>query len=711
MTYRSLLVASSAFSLALAAAPSRAQTVSGSAFEDRDADGVRDLDEPLLQGVSVELFGTRDAGGAFDQTTATGASGIFSFSPGNGCYLLLPQDPAGWRMSLARHDSLPESTPGYTFPVGQPRLGKLDQGIASLKAGTLRYSSMGDSIAQNFNFCAPPELFWYSKRLRERLACVAPGAAVTLDEAAVGGQDTDDLLVDDHDDLNNVFRIIEAQPELISISMIGNDMLGVDPPDGAPQAEIDRAATELLDARQNLQEALSALTSEVSGADLTLNTLYDNAAYRCYTASTSVFHRQWFPIMNQILRDLAWGQTRRGSVNEIAVEFSHEDQSGTCTGFDNLICRDFFGLDNIHPNNNGYTVVREKVWEADGGVNLGPRDASGRTSLASADYGFLRRVRRLYPSAWEAKDGAVVADPTAAFDEADGGLPARITLGSGTEEFRLTGFPDWFDEVQIVRVLAGLRYRTAGTVADDFYRMEASPGGQFRPPSGHAYTPTNWNFYTPIVGGGGPNQPPENPDFPTAALLVRPNLASYREVSATLGKNPTLPPGASDYTWPAITHADLATTAFRVAAAPVAGTTGNDEYQVELDAAWLDLYGWEKPRPAEVANLVVNRLADGSLEAVFDPVAGAQRYNLYFGRLATVRGGTYDHGLGAPAGPRCAATTQGAEAGRLKIVVIPAEQPAGDSDLLVTAHVEDVESPSGSRSGGAEIDRSQSICR
>jgi len=57
---------------------------------------------------------------------------------------------------------------------------------------------------------------------------------------------------------------------------------------------------------------------------------------------------------------------------------------------------------------------------------------------------------------------------------------------------------------------------------------------------------------------------------------------------------------------------------------------------VELDAAWLDLYGWEKPRPSEVSSstpggagqaMTVNWL-DGSIVVTFDAIPGAQRYNL-----------------------------------------------------------------------------------
>ncbi len=699
-----------AVALLAAGLPVAAQTVSGHAFEDRNGNGVRDPGEPALQGVAFEVYGTRDAGGGFDASQATAADGSFSFSPGNGCYLLLPSDPAGWRLTRARDDAFVKTTPGYAFPVGKPRFAAMGQGIANLKAGRIRFASMGDSIAWNWNSCFYTSSFWYSKQIQSRLQCVAPAASVTLDQAAVKGQHTDDLLVDDTADLNNVFRVIEIQPQYVTISMVGNDLLGVDPPGTPTQDQIDKAVAEVLDSRQNLQEALSALTSEVPGADIAINTLYDNLAYNCYTGSTSAFHRQWLPIVDRILRDLAWGQTRRASVNEVAAEFAHEDQAGSCYGFDGEICRDIFQTDNIHPTNNGYTIIREKLWEADGGVNLGAKDPLSRTSIAN-DFGFLRRIRRLLPTAWQGSGGAVIVDPAAAFRDQDGGAPARIRLGIGSEEFRVQGFPDWYDEDRIVEAVAGVRYRTTGTVTDDFYRMEASVGGQFRPAPGHAYTPTDWNFFTPIVGGGGPNQPPENPDYPTEKVLARPNVASYREVSATLTKNPTLPEGAADYSWPPVTQTDLATTAIRLVSAPVARTSGNDDYQVELDAAWIDLYGWQAPRPAEVAALRLDRLGDGSVAASFAALPGAARYNLYFGRLETLRSGGYDHGAGAPAGPLCAAAVSDAGGGRLAMTIAPSAQPPANSYWLVTGHVDDVESPAGTRSDGTEIDRSQSICR
>ena len=702
-------VVAAAFALTIVL-PAAAQTVSGQAYEDRNGNGQRDAGEPALPGVPLEVYGRQDLPAVYDQFAASAADGTFSFAPGNGCYLVRASDPAGWRGSFARFDVTPDNTPGYLFPIGWGRFSKIDHGIDALKVGGYRYTAMGDSISANFNLCGATS-FWYSSQIQSRLACVG-GAAVNLDQEGVSGEHTDHLLINDGQ--NNVFRTttLVPQPDLVTISMIGNDLRGVDVANPT-QTQVNTAVDEILDSRQNLQEALSVLTSQLPGADIALNTLYDNLAFDCYSADSTPFHRTWLPIINRMLRDLAWGQTRRASINEVAAEFAREDQNVACTGFDQMICPGPLNLDTIHPNQNGYMIVREKVWEALGGVNLGSKDGmqpTGRTSISNVDIGFLKHIRHLLPTTTELRNGAVALNPSTALDDADGGQTASITLGIGTQEFRVTGFPDWYDEDQVVKVLAGVRYKTSGTVTDDFYRIEASPTGTFRAPAGYAYTTTNWNFYTPIVGGGGPNAPASKPDYPNESLLALPNLAALREVSATLTKNPVLNPGAGEYDWPAINANDLATTAIRVVAAPVANTAG-DTYKVELDAAWLDVYGWQKQRPGEVDALTIGRELNGTLDLSFSSLPGAQRYNLYVGRLATLRAGSYDHGTGAPTAPLCAATNTDAGGGRRNIALAPALQPGESAYFLVTAHVDDVESPAGTRSGGVEIDRSQSTCR
>src|SRR2546422_4133728 len=132
-----------------------------------------------------------------------------------------------------------------------------------------------------------------------------------------------------------------------------------------------------------------------------------------------------------------------------------------------MICRDPFGTGNIPPNNNGYTLLREKVWEAAGGVDLGPKDALSRTSIGGADYGYLRRLRRLLPTAFEVRAGATVETPSAAFDD-DDGASARIGLGIGSGEFRLSGVPHYFAEDPIVPGIPGVGYRPPGARHHDF---------------------------------------------------------------------------------------------------------------------------------------------------------------------------------------------------------------------------------------------------
>ena len=89
----------------------------------------------------------------------------------------------------------------------------------------------------------------------------------------------------------------------------------------------------------------------------------------------------------------------------------------------------------------------------------------------------------------------------------------------------------------------------------------------------------------------------------------------------------------------------------------------------------------------------------------------AARYNLYIGRLSTMRSGIYDHGAAAPGGPLCAPAVNDIGGGRLEIVVDAGDVPTDDLYLLVTAHdADDVESPSGFDSLMVEIDRSKSTC-
>lgn len=684
--------------------PATAQTISGTIFHDRNANGIMDTGEEGLAGVQLHLYGQIDSGGTYNQTASSSSTGTFSFSPTQGCYLLDIEDPPGWRRTSARLDRVVEGTSGYTPPVGRRRFGAGMPLLERMLAGNVRYTSMGDSIAWNWNVCGYESSFWYSKQVRNRLSCVVPASSITLDEAAVKGEHTDHLLIDDAD-LNNVFRVIEAQSDLVTISIIGNDLLNEEPDSNPTPEQINRAVAEITDSRQNLQEILSSLTSEIPHATIELNTLYDNLADKCTTSNSDPFHVEWLPLLNQMLRDLAWGQIRRVTNAEVFLEFSHEDLADVCAGFTGNICH-FFNMDEIHPTNSGYKIIREKVWESLGGVNLGSKDALGATSIDGANHGYLQRVLRLYPTQNEIRHGAVVTNPEAAYSEADGGAGAAVSLGIGAEEFRLSGFPDWYDEVKPVKVIAGIRYRTQGTVTDDFYRVEASINDTFRPPAGHNFSPTSWIFFTPIVGSGGPNAPAEAPDYSEVKTLVRPNVADYREASATLTKNPVLAPAGNRYIWPALTNEELGTATIRVVAAPVAGTAG-DDFQVVVDTVWLDVYGTTKPRPGEVTDLTVARQTNGDLTLEFDALAGSEQYNVYFGDLLTlVEQGKYDYGLS----PMCQVGTSPVPGERLATTIPLAQVPSGLRYILITGRVNGVESPTGYRSSGAERDRSQNTC-
>ncbi|HJQ99555.1 MAG TPA: hypothetical protein VJ826_14665, partial [Candidatus Polarisedimenticolaceae bacterium] len=121
-----------AFALTIAL-PAAAQTVSGQAYEDRNGNGQRDAGEPALPGVQLEAYGRQDGPVLYDQTAASAPDGSFSFSPGNGCYLVRASDPPGWRGSFGRFDVTIDTVPGYDFPLGWGRFSKIDHGIDALK--------------------------------------------------------------------------------------------------------------------------------------------------------------------------------------------------------------------------------------------------------------------------------------------------------------------------------------------------------------------------------------------------------------------------------------------------------------------------------------------------------------------------------------------------------------------------------------------------
>ena len=95
----------------------QAQTISGHIYDDRDADGIRGAGEPGIPGVEIVLYGTTAVGGAVNQMVVSASDGSYSFAPGDGFYLVMAIDPAGWRLGPARRDGIAPGTPGYIEPL------------------------------------------------------------------------------------------------------------------------------------------------------------------------------------------------------------------------------------------------------------------------------------------------------------------------------------------------------------------------------------------------------------------------------------------------------------------------------------------------------------------------------------------------------------------------------------------------------------------
>jgi len=527
--------------LALAAARAPAQTIDGTLFHDVDRDGVRDPGEPALAGAAVTLYG---ADGGVDTTIASGADGTFSFAATAGLQYVLDVAPgAAWRLSFQDLGADPDPIPAW--PQGRRRPGLAEGLVARLRASTpgspLVHVALGDSIGYGFNLCDSPG---------GKNDYVTPLTTVKLDRAGSAtlqklpelGYETADLL--DPAQPGTIFDAIAAGAQLVTISIGGNDFLADDGNHAA-------TAANLVAARQNLQELLATLESELPDAAIVLNTVYDNEH------GGSAFHNEWAGVWNQALRDVAWGQRRRVAIAEVWPDYEHEDPAtGTLLGEDDLICG-FFGLDKIHPKKRGYDLHEEKVWQGIGGVT------AATSATETRDFGFVERLASRFATVATDVGGNASQLPDALVEDDVGAV-----IPAGASEVRLSGF-DATPRGLLSQVVVKARYRTVGPSTDDDYRIEASVDGSF---AAAGATSSTWNTRVPIVGGAGNGVP----------VLAARDQGFWRDVSALVTK------GAPEDGAPSLAWGDLATLAVRLVGLPVGAADG---YTIEWDAVELELWG------------------------------------------------------------------------------------------------------------------------
>lgn len=603
--------------IALAILPLAATSadLAGTVFRDKNRNGLRD---PGEEGVAamLEVFGTKDAGGVIDANLGVASDGSLVVGPSeieNGCYLLRLTPPAGFRLALPRADCPGQ---GLAHPVGTRRYGSPRGLIDRLRGGSLRYFALGDSIAEPVSGCAifPRDATDYVKWLGQRLGCV--GTGVVRENEAIGGMLTPDLLQpagtcgppnlpvpgDPGDRCDNIFDTIARGAELIAISIGGNDWRDAEPADQTEPfdpAEVQASVNLLLSARANLQEILSTLASELPTADVIVNSVYDPSAPTC--ASTD-FHNLWIPIWDQMLREVTWGQGERFGVAEVYPEYAHQDvNGGNCCGRRDAICLP--GVDGIHPNVDGAEMHLEKVWDAVGGVSLGPKDGIAATSNPNVDFPVVELVATRFPSAFDDRTTGVTT-PDAVFARDDAGA----TVPAGVGEFVVHGFDASPADIVPTHVVVAVRYRTVGTAGGgdprDGHWLEASVDGNFQAPQ---FTVTGWNTMTPIVGAG-PTAPAPN---------ALPDVPQWREVRAFVSRQLSDDGRATGvYDFRAPDWADVATLAVRLRR-DVRG--GVDPVAIEWDAAWIEVYGYRS------SGLTVYRssTAQNLLTSPFTTVTGA----------------------------------------------------------------------------------------
>ncbi len=667
----------------------QAQTISGYVWEDSNANGIIDTGEHALANILIRMMG-RDrcqlcdwfCGCDCSCTSApsyeypsqmTDTTGFYQFyvnesqwSGGRGNYVLMVSSPGDeYRPSIPLFIPPDVELDKNTYlPFGlYQRFSFLDNLFMNLlNGGTFHYLSLGDSIAVGFNtFC-----LWvdnnYVEDIGDRLLFLH-GNVVT-DNRAVSGERTEDLLLDDPGaDENDIYYAVQTQPQLITLSIIGNNFLdnqpgGVDPTSRSVRMKscyepgpcgndtrsweevISDSLEVLLMARQDLQEILSTLISKTN-ADIILNTLYENEAGDDNTfclgslCQVTDLHKELLPVVNKVLREVAWGQERVVRVAEVHPDYHHqptvsyEDAQGghydvPCVGFPDIICCG----DNIHPDSEGARVHEQRIMESMGMVAFGTNDTgngdsgeygddAGRTLHNSVNFGFIRRVARLCPSRYEVKNGATVKFGRLALVPDQ--FPAKIYLNnwdpSSPGQFIVRGYK-LPDGILPAKVLVKVRYRTSAPPDDEYYRIEASFVDFKRPP---LLNVENFNYITPIVGthgmiGPGYNTSDWGPEYdenqggtpPSVPVLAYPHYPQFRTVSASLYKGGIRVADQQDpryvtYEWPVPDARDIGKLEVRVIAArkqahPLdPSITPGEAYAVEVDGIWLEVYGTMTP--------------------------------------------------------------------------------------------------------------------
>jgi lysophospholipase L1-like esterase len=608
--------------LLLHPAPGAGQSVSGRVWNDVNGDGVMDAGEAGLSGFTVTAFGPAGAG-----ASTTTSDGTFTVAAQAGCQGIHLATSAGWRRSLPDQTWCPDGSVGE--PALHLRYGAPPRLLPNLEDGSFLYISLGDSIAAGVSFCADilGQDTGYVEDVKVDLECLA-GTTIAVENRAVGGWESDDLLTTQYADIfgrrqpNPQFipTVVSAGPDLVTISIGGNDFLNTEPGtlDGQTfpydPVELELSFRELIAARQSVQETLSVLTSELPDADVEINTVYDNLAGAC---DTTDFHAAAPALWNQMLRHVAWGQTRPVILAEVAHELAHQDVlRASCCGALDRICRP----DSTHPSPEGALILQHAVMESLGRVEVAP---TGVTS--GFDIGYQQLVATLVPTVAEDLS-ATATNPDAALTRDDAG--AIVSTPGGWME--LSGFSLPSDVVPS-RVVAVVRYRTAGTFTNDRHRFSASYVNFVAP----AYTFAGWDTETPIVGGSG--RAGNNGGGPSVVNAL-PNVAAWREASAMVTLD-ALDDGrtAGYFTWPSPTASDIANLRIRLTTEAVGAP---DSATVEWDAAWVLVYGTragaavpgEVSPPGSSAPLRVAK-DPGGLRLAWGSEPASATYRVYHGAL------------------------------------------------------------------------------